>query len=58
MNMEWERIIEIKNGAYKNPTIKIQKMEITYRFDTTPETEIIIDLYNSSGIIIKTIYYE
>ncbi|NUM51273.1 MAG: GNAT family N-acetyltransferase [Flavobacteriales bacterium] len=25
-------------------------MEITYRFDTTPETEIIIELYNSSGI--------
>ncbi|CAG0964601.1 hypothetical protein FLAV_00890 [Flavobacteriales bacterium] len=25
-------------------------MEITYKFDTTPETEIIIDLYNSSGI--------
>ena len=25
-------------------------MEITYRLDFTPETELIIDLYNSSGI--------
>ena len=25
-------------------------MEITYKLDTTPETELIIDLYNSSGI--------
>ncbi|MCX6186270.1 MAG: GNAT family N-acetyltransferase [Bacteroidetes bacterium] len=25
-------------------------MEITYKLDTTPEVELIIDLYNSSGI--------
>ena len=25
-------------------------MEITYKLDATPETELIIDLYNSSGI--------
>jgi len=28
----------------------MEKMEITYQFDVAPATELIIDLYNSSGI--------